>query len=148
MADFVFNIAKGREAYYASLPGANDALIVVPIETTGIETDAVLKDYDNLGALLAAANNEQATMGRKTIATGVTVTVDDANDWVDVDFADPVWTAASGNAVSALLVCYDPDTTAGTDNDIVPISKHDFVVTPNGGDITAQIATGGFLRAT
>ena len=76
------------------------------------------------------------------------MTVDDANDWVDVDFADPVWTAASGNAVSALLVCYDPDTTAGTDNDIVPISKHDFVVTPNGGDITAQIATGGFLRAT
>lgn len=147
MADFIFNIAKGKIAYYASLPAANDALVVVPIETTGIETDAVLKDYDNLSVLLAAASNEQTTMGRKVL-TSVTVTVDDTNDWVDIDAADPTWTAATGNAVSALVVCYDPDTTSGTDADLVPLSKHDFVVTPNGSDITATFPTGGFERAS
>lgn len=147
MSDFVFNIAKGKVSYYASLPAANDALIAVPIETTGIETDAVLRDYDNLGLLLAAASNEQTTMGRKTLAS-VTVTVDDANDRVDLDCADFTWTAASGNAVSAVVICYDPDTTTGTDSDLIPLTKHDFVVTPTGSDITAQIDTAGFARAS
>src|SRR5689334_4997589 len=104
MANFVFNIAKGKVAYYASLPAANDALIVVPIETTGIESDATLIDYDNLSVLLAASNNEQTTMGRKT-ASSVTSTVDDTNDRVDADFADVTWTAvAAGNAISKLIV--------------------------------------------
>jgi hypothetical protein len=104
-------------------------------------------DYDNLSDLLAGASNEQTTMGRKTAAS-VTVTVDDTNDRVDIDCADPVWTAATGNAVGALVICYDPDTTGGTDADLIPISKHDFVVTPNGGDITGQVATSGFARAS
>lgn len=146
MADIVFNIAKGKMAYYASLPAANDALIVVPIQTTGIETDATLRDYANLSTLLAASNDEQTTMGRKTLA-GVAVTVDDTNDWVDITAANPVWTAASGSAVSALIICYDPDTTTGTDADLVPLTKHDFVVTPNGGDITGTITT-SFARAS
>jgi hypothetical protein len=91
----------------------------VPIETTGIESDATLKDYANLSVLLAASNNEQTTIGRKT-ATGVVATVDNTNDWVDIDADDPVWTATSGNAISALLLCWDGDTTAGTDANIVP----------------------------
>jgi hypothetical protein len=147
MADTVFNIAKGKVAYYAGLPAANDALIAVPIETTGIETDAVLRDYDNLSVLLAASNNEQTTMGRKTLAS-VTVTVDDTNDRVDVDCADITWTAATGNAISALVVCYDPDTTTGTDTDLIPLVKLDAVVTPAGGDITYQVAASGFFRAS
>lgn len=147
MADIVFNIAKGKLKYYAELGAANDALIAVPIETTGIESDATLKDYNDLAAILAAANNEQTTMGRKTLAS-VTVTVDDTNDWLDIDCADIAWTAATGNAISAIVICYDPDTTAGTDADLVPLSKHDFVATPAGGDITAVVATGGFQRAS
>lgn len=145
MSNVVFNIAKGKIAYYASLPLANDALIAVPIETAGIETDAVLIDYTNLNTLLAASNNEQLTMGRKTL-TGVTVTVDNVNDWVDITAANPVWTSATGNGISALVICYDPDTTTGTDADLIPLSKHDFAVTPNGGDITGTITT-SFARA-
>lgn len=147
MADFVFNIAKGKVKYYCELPGTNDALIVVPIEATGIEADATLKDYDDLAALLGGTSNEQTTMGRKTVSS-VTVTVDDTNDRVDLDIADQVWTGATGNAVGALVVCYDPDTTAGTDSTLVPLTKHDFSVTPDGSDITAQIATAGFFRAS
>lgn len=147
MADFVFNIAKGKVAYYAGLPGANDALVVVPIETTGLEADATLKDYDNLSLLLAGTSNEQTTMGRKTV-TAATVTPDDTNDRIDADFADQTWTAATGNAISKLVICYDPDTTVGTDTDLIPLTAHDFVVTPNGGDIVAQLATAGFYRAS
>lgn len=147
MADVIFNVAKGRIASYASLTAANDALIVVVLESAGLVSDAVMIDYDTLAAVLAGPSNEQTTMGRKT-ATGVTVTVDDVNDRVDIDMSDITWTGATGNAVGALVICYDPDTTGGTDADLIPLSKHDFVVTPNGGDIIAQVAVGGFQRAS
>lgn len=146
MADVVFNIAKGRVAELAALAAANDALIAVPIETTGIESDATLIDYNTLADILAAANNEQSTMGRKTLAS-VTVTVDDTNNRTDVDAADITWTAATGNAISALLICYDADTTGGTDANIVPLVKLDCVATPAGGDITFQFDAAGFFRA-
>lgn len=151
MADLTFNIAKGFEGYYASLPLANDAFMIVPLEAAGLEADAALSDHDHLLALLAASTNEQTTMGRKLL-TGITSTVDDTNAWRDIDFTDPVWVAATGNALGALIVCYVPDTTAGGvtpgayDSSIVPITKHDFPVTLNGGDVTAQAPTGGFLR--
>jgi hypothetical protein len=139
MGDFVFNIAKGKVARYAMLPETNDALIAIPIEATGVESDATLKDYDTVSDLLAAANNEQSTMGRKTCAN-VTVTVDDANDRVDVDFDDLVWSAATGNAISDILIAYDPDTTGGTDADLIPLTWHDFSITPDGSDVTATVA--------
>jgi hypothetical protein len=145
--DLILNVAKGAFAYYATLPAANDAIIFVPLESTGLVSDATMRDYDTLADVLAGATNEQTTMGRKT-ASSVTRTIDDTNDRVDVDCADPVWLAASGNAVGALLSCYDPDTTGGTDGDIIPISKHDFTVTPDGSDITAQISSSGFARAS
>lgn len=147
MADLVFNIAKGKVKYYCELPAANDALIVIPIEATGLEADATLKDYDDVAALIAGSSNEQTTLGRKTI-TSATITVDDTNDRVDIDIADQVWTASAGNGVGALLVAYDPDTTGGTDSTLVPLTKHDFAVTPDGTDITAQIAAAGFYRAS
>lgn len=148
MADLVFNISKGEVKKYAKLDGGvNDALIVVPIEATGVETDDTINNYDDLAALLAAANNEQTTMGRKTI-TSVTITVDDTNNRVDLDIADQVWAAATGNGVGDLFIGYDPDTTAGTDSTIVPLTWHDFAVTPDGSDITAVINSAGFYRAS
>lgn len=148
MANFVFNISKGRFVHYCTMPETNDGIIVVPIEASGVEADATLKDYDTLAALLAAANNEQTTMGRKTIAGGsVTVTVDDTNERVDVDAPDQTWTAATGNAISDVLFGYDPDTTGGTDTAIIPMTWHDFSVTPDGSDIVLQVAAAGFGRA-
>lgn len=147
MADGVFNIAKGRIVHYASLPAANDALIVVPIETTGLEGDDVLNNYDDLAALLAASNNEQTTMGRKTVSASVTVTLDDTNNRVDIDLPDQIWTAAAGNPIAKLLVCYDPDTTGGTDSSIIPLTYHDFAITPDGSDVEARINSAGFARA-
>lgn len=144
--DFTFNIALGKVKYYAELPAANDALIVVPLENSGLEADATLRDYDDLAALLAGASNEQTTIGRKTVTASVTVTVDDTNNRVDLDIPDQVWTTPSGNQIGALLVCYDPDTTAGTDSTLVPLTKHDWVMTPEGDSITATITN--FCRAS
>ena len=100
MTDFVFNIAKGKVAHYASLPAANDALIAVPIETTGLEADATLIDYNDLAAILAASNNEQTNMGRKTLAS-VASTVNDTNDRAEVDADDVTWLARSARSSSA-----------------------------------------------
>jgi hypothetical protein len=148
MGNIVFNIAKGKVGYYAGLPAANDALIAVPLETSGIVSDATMKDIDDLSTLLAGATNEQTSnMTRKTLAS-VTSVVNDTDDRWDVDAADITWTAATGNAVSAVVICYDPDTTGGTDSDLIPLVKLDMVVTPSGGDITLVFASGGFYQAS
>jgi hypothetical protein len=144
VATIVFNTALGRVAYLASLPAANDGLIAVPIETTGIVSDATMRDYHDLQTLLAGASNEQTTMGRKPL-TGVTVTVDDINDRVSVDAADIVWTGATGNAISAIVICYVPDNTAPNDATTIPLTKHDFAVTPDSSDVAATITD--FFRA-
>ena len=148
MADLVFNIAKGKVKYYCELLAASDAFIAIPLEATGIEADSTIKDYDDVSTLLAGTSNEQTTMGRKTISASVTVTVDDTNDRVDIDIPDQVWTAATGNAVSDILIAYDGDTGTGTDANLTPLTMHDFSVTPDGSDITAVIATAGFFRAS
>lgn len=147
MADFVFNIAKGKVAYYAGLPAAADALIMVPLETSGIVADATLKDYDDLSTLLAGATNEQSTMGRKTLSN-VTVTVDDSGDAISVDCDDVTWSAATGNAISKVIICYDNDTGAGTDSNIIPLTAHDCSITPDGSDVVVQINASGIFGAS
>lgn len=152
MADGVFNIAKGRAGYYSTLPSANDALIVVLVKATGLEADDTLNNHDDLAAILAAANDEAdfTNYARKTV-TSAPVTVDDTNNRVDVDIADQTWTAAGGaanNTLGKLLICYDPDTTGGTDSSIIPLTYHDFTATTDGSDLTAVIAAAGFYRAS
>lgn len=141
------NIAKGRFVELCKLGAANDALIAIPLESSGLEADSTLIDYDDVAALLAAANNEQTTMGRKTL-TGVTVTVDDTNNRHGVDCDDVTWPAATGNAVGAILFAYDYDTTSGTDSTLIPVFIDAFVVTPSGSTITYQVNASGFARAS
>ncbi|MFJ6579260.1 hypothetical protein ACIQMY_25275 [Streptomyces sp. NPDC091368] len=145
MGNIVFNQALGRVAALAALPAANDALIAVPLEAAGLVTDATMRDYDDLATLLAGASNEQTSMGRKTL-TGVTVTVDDTNDRVAIDCADITWTGATGSAVGAVVICYDPDTTTGTDSDLIPLTKHDVTMTPDGSSYTLTVSD--FYRAS
>ena len=154
MANWVFNIALGKVHQYMENVDlgspANARLKVIPIETTGIEADATLRDYNDLSALLAGTSNEQTTMGRKTLtAADVTITIDDTNERVDIDVSDITWTAATGNAISALVLVYCPDgVTPGADATFIPLTKHDFVVTPDGSDIVAQINAAGIYRAS
>lgn len=155
MADFVFNIAKGRVAQLAmnvdAGSPANSRLILIPFNSTA--TDATLRDLDTVAAIEADANTAERTTGnwaRKTLAAAdVTVTVDDTNDRVDIDIPDQTWTGVTaGNDVTDLLLAYDADNTAGTDSDLVPLTWHDFAVTTDGSDVTAVINTAGFFRAS
>lgn len=150
MANEVMNFARGKYGYYANggaglgLAPANARLVIVILEAA--EADDVLNNYDDLGALLAAAGNTEATstnyVRKEHAAAGVTYSVDDtANTAKVVIDNDDVWTAVSQAAAESwvkLLICYDGDNTVGTDADIVVLSHHDFAVTPNGGDITAD----------
>lgn len=158
MGDFVFNIAKGRVAEFYNRVDSNDpansALVIVALKASGIEADSVLRDYDTLSAILAAANDEATNTGyaRKVLTDSdlSAFAADDTNDRVDLDIADQTWTAveATGGAWAKLLICYDSDTTGGDDTNIIPLTAHDFAVTPDGSDITAQIASAGFYRAS
>ena len=148
MAALIPNISKGRFAYYATLPAASDAIVWVLF--TGTETDAIIRDVDDLTALIATTLNEATFTGySRQTATGVTVTVDDTNDWVDVDAADPQWSPTTAQALTRIAACYDGDTGAGTDANIVPIFVDDFAfTTPTSGTVTYQVATSGFGRAS
>jgi hypothetical protein len=153
MANIVFNISKGRVVEYynrvKSNDPANSALILVPIETSGLEADATLIDMDSLAAVIAGATNEQTTMGRKTLTDSDLAALpapDDGNDRYDVSLPAVTWTAASGNAISKILVAYDPDTTGGADSAIIPLTMFDAAATPDGNDLVLN--TGVFFRAS
>lgn len=152
MAEFVFNIAKGRVAEYCYRVKNNDPatarLVIIPLEAAGLETQANLEDSDNITEVLDGTTNEQTTMGRKylTDVDAITLTEDEANNRMDVDIPDVTWSGATGNALGALVIGYDPN--ASADSAIIPLTHHTFAVTPDGSDIVAQIATGGFFRAS
>lgn len=150
MAALVPNIAKGKVARYADLPNANDALIWVLFVAAGLVSDATLLDYDNLSAALAGASDEATFTGyARVIAAGVVVTPDDTNDRQDVDVTtDPSWAPTTGQALGKIGLFYDPDTTSGTDADLVPLFYDDFVLTtPTSGTVTYAVNAAGFFRA-
>jgi len=156
MADFVFNIAKGRAAELYNRVDIGDPgtarLTVIALAATGIETDTVLKRLDTVSALVAGTTDEATNTGyaRKTIAAIdiVAFAPDDTNDWVLLDINDQTWTAVANDGTGAIgdvVICYNP--TAGADTTIVPLTQHDFAITPDGSDITAQVPNGFYKAA-
>lgn len=158
MADFVYDIAKGRAAAWADAINANSpdtgaGLVIELINTTA--TDTTLKRLATFAAVEADANTAELTSGtnanyaRKTIddTQGITITVDTTNDRVDVDCADQTWTAlGAGTAITDLVFGFDTILGSGTDSAIKPVTQHDFAVTPDGTDVTATVAV--FYRAS
>ena len=157
MADEVFNIGKGRigELYnrIENNDPANSAFIVVLLKVA--EADATLRDYDDLGALLAGSNTEAdfTNYARKVLESAEIAAMpspDDTNDRYDFDLPDQTWTAAGGtldNTLVKALICYDSDTTGGTDANIIPLTHHDFTPTTDGSDLILQFDAAGFYRA-
>jgi len=165
MPDFQHNIAKGRGTQWVdeirqtsgfSNAGYVNSGLIVSLWRRGTDTDDILNNHDDIAAMEAAAQPAELTSGvnanyaRKTIVdTTPTVTIDDTNNWVDIDIPDQTWVAlgAGGTAITDLSIAFDPDTTAGTDSTLRPWTFHAFAVTPDGSDVTAQIATLGFFRS-
>lgn len=159
--NFVFNIAKGAVSGYYQRVDANDpansAIIIMLLASTNIDTDAVMMDRDTVDALVGAgtACNEatNTNYARKVLTEGdlAAFAPDDVNDRVDLDIPDQTWTAVANDGtgnISDFVTAWDQDTTGGDDTNLVPMTLHDFALTPDGSDVTAQIATAGFFRAS
>jgi len=156
MGDQTFNIGLGRTVELYNRVDINDpanAVLTLVVLSVTADQDAPLKDADTLSAVLALANVAEVTnTGYARVNLDdtdlTTFSPDDANDWVELDFPDQTFTAVqAGDAWTDIAVNYDPDSTGGTDANIIPLTLHDFIVTPNGGDITAQPSINGFFRA-
>lgn len=155
MADGVFNIAKGRVNEFVNRVNDNDPaaseLVLILLKTD--DTDANLEDFDTIAAVLAGAAVEAdfASYARIDLTdTDLTGSlVDDSGNKNDADITvDPVWSSATtGQTLFRFIVAYDP-TGASADSALIPLTFHDFSVTTNGNDLTAQIAAAGFFSAS
>ena len=164
MADLVFNIAKGRVAeLYRRVdigdPAAATLGIAVFTITGGATAeDAALRDCNTMADVEAIAAVTEVTntgYARKEL-TGTDLgaydaLLDDPNDWIDLDIPDQTWTGVqAGSAWNKLVIFYaaDGNHAAANNANQVPLTAHDFTVTPDGSDITAVINTEGFYRAS
>ena len=141
MADLVFNVSKG--AFIEKVrDGAANILVLLLIAA---DTDDAMRDTDTVQALLATGADEatDGSYARKTGITG-TITVDDTNNRVDLDIPDQTWTALAGAAITDLVVAYQE---SAADSGRVPMSLHDFVISPDGSDVTAVVNASGIMRA-
>jgi hypothetical protein len=152
MANIVFNIAKGRgvELYrrVKSADPATSAIVLVPIATAGLESDATLIDAATLAAALAGTTDEQTTMGRKALVAADLAAFpspDNGLDRFEVSLPTVTWVGATGAPISKILVCYR-NATADPDSAVVPLTMFDFVVSPSGTDV--QMTGGVYLRAS
>ncbi len=154
MVDIVCNVAKGKAAaYHENVENNSPAgceIVIMAIVSTN--TDDERRDADTFAAMIALGSTAEATnanYARKILtAADISQTLDDTNNWTEQDVdVDPVFSSiASGDNWTHLVIGYDPLGT-GVDANIIPLTVHDFVVTPNGGDITAQIDANGYYRA-
>jgi len=158
MSDQPFNIAKGRVVEFynrvKSNDPANSAFIVVLLKVA--EADGTLIGYDDLGALLGAAGNTEADFtnyARKAITDAELAALpapDDTNNRYDIGMPDQVYTSAGGatnNSLVKAIICYDADTTGGTDTDLIPCAHYDFAIITDGSNVTLEINAAGFYRA-
>lgn len=149
MGNFIFNVALGLERQYAALP-ATDRIEVLLLQAAGLEADDVLRDYDTVAAMLAASNDECTFTAyvRKLFTSALSMTIDDSADQVRIVIGDITWTSAGGatnNQIGKLVTCYEPNTAAPSDSNKIPISAHDWSVTTNGQNITADEPDEGFI---
>ena len=150
MADFPFDVARGREVEIYGRVDTNDpansAFTIVVLALVGLESDDVLRTYPDLASLLAASNNEVTNTGYARItltdADLAVYTVDYSAHLITLPLPTQVYPAVDvGDTWAKALVTYDSDTTSGTDATIVPITAQDIrlysaPLSPNGGAVT------------
>lgn len=155
MANFTFNVAKSKVGgYYDRVQGndpAGSELVLIAINTSA--TDQTLRRLDTVAAILADGNTAEVTnsgYARKDLTDSdlVASAPDDTNDRMDLDIPDQTWSSvAAGDAWTDIIVAYDP-TGSSANSALIPLTLHDFAVTPDGSDITAEVSADGFHRAS
>jgi hypothetical protein len=152
MANYVFGVALGRVGGYVAdvLAGGNDAIIWIPMATSGTAEQA--EGLTTFAAVEADANFSEQTAGGWSRIThdetgdSLAYAFDTANNRGEADSVDLVWPSPSTNT-TGLIACYDPDTTGGSDSDLVPLVHLDMVVTGNSQQVTFQFNAEGWYNA-
>lgn len=144
----------GTTRYYASLPGTNDAIVLILLQD-GHQDDDILRDYDYVSQVLANAANKECTAAnyvRKSITSGATISPDNTNNRVDVALPTQTWSSlgviSGTNAqqqIRAVLVCYQANVSSGTDSTLQVLSKHYYPFVADGSD--RQVTIPNFYRA-
>jgi len=154
MANYVLNKGKGRVVELFRRVDENEptnsAIILVPVKVS--DTEANVQDFDSLEAVLAGTIDEQTEgWSRKTLTdadlSGTQYNEDDTNNRGQASIPAVKWTApTSGKNTTGVLICYDSDTTGGTDANILVLEHLDFAVTADGNDVEAN--AGEVFRAS
>lgn len=145
MANGVFNISKGS-AVEKVRDGASVCIVML---LKANEAEATLIDNNELNEMLLDAGTTEAvfTNYARKVGLTATITVDDTNERADLDIPDQTWTAAGNGAndtLTKLIVAYEE---SASDVGRIPLTHHDFAVTTDGSDLTAQFNASGFFRA-
>lgn len=151
LANVLNDFCKGRFVQLATLPIGTDSLLVVLLQATSLPSDNTLKRTQFLSGVLSTGTGAgiESTFTNYArlvyAAASITITVNTTTDVVTLDISDGLWNSAGGatnNSVAALLLCYKPTSTS-LDTAIPIISKHDFVASTTGGNLTASIPSIG-----
>jgi|SRR5262245_58557640 len=158
--DLVYNNSKGRVGELGVRVNTNDptnsVFIIAIFNST--DTDAAMRDFNTFTDVEGSANTAevgQSGYARKVLdqTAGMTSVENDTDDKWYVDIADQTWTAVAsgGSAWTNFVTGYLADSTGGTGSannaNIRAMTSHQFAITTDGSDITAQIATTGFYSA-
>lgn len=150
MVDFVYNTGGGDIGIDQNIDLVADALLKAMLVTSSYVANRD-DDFVEEGANDANEHELSGTgyaagfgnSGRKVLASK-TVTVDKANDRIEFDCADLVWTSIDAGSPSQMLIIRE------LTNDLATrvISHHDsgFPVTTNGGDLTVTIDAEGLIQ--
>jgi hypothetical protein len=154
VADFTFNIAKGRIGEFLARVDANEpassAIILVPLAASGTAAQGqTLDTLAQVEAHAAFAEQTHVSWGRKVLEDTHFLTTDHQPDDVanafDSSLPQVVWASpALGQDTTGLLVCYAPDKT-GADSTFIPLTHHDFYVSGDGGPVVLN--PGLFLKS-
>jgi hypothetical protein len=156
MGNITFNRSLGKIHQYAENVDSNTpaASVLRMFALVSTDTDNTTRDLATMTitGLLALSLTAEATnsgyANQVLTDANVTVDIDDTNDRVDIQFGDVTFSSVvGGDNWTHIVIGYD-DTGADNDGLTIPLTRHDFVVTPNGGDITANDAADGFWSSS
>jgi hypothetical protein len=147
MSSIINTYALGRFIEKCSLPLGSDNILIIPLKNTGLPTDTVLRNCQNLGAVFTAGGIEcdftNYGSRRALGSADITISVNTSTFLVNVAFASQAWAAAGGalnNTISKIVVAYRP-TTGTADSGCLVLATQDYSATTTGGALTITPGT-------